>query len=315
MEKLRVVFMGSPEFAVPCQDALLSTEEVVAVVTQPDKPVGRGLAVQPPPVKLRAQAAGVPVMQPASVRKPPFLDELRALAPDVCVVVAYGKILPPEVLAVPKHGCLNVHASLLPKYRGAAPVQRAIIDGEPATGVTIMRIVKELDAGPMLASVRRPIGRAETSEEVERDLARLGAQLLVSTVDALADGAVTETPQDDAASTYAQRLTKEDGRIEWARPAVRIHNLIRGLHPWPHAYTRRGSERLIIRRAEPSPVSEDVPPGTVLRASGDDLWVATGEGTLRVIELQAEGKRAMPVREFLAGHHLVLGERFGPFGS
>jgi len=313
---LRIVFFGTPEFAVPTLDALLqSRHRVAGVVTRPDRPRDRGQRVSDGPVKGRALEAAVPILQPARLKDGAFLSSLAALGADLGVVVAYGRILTDELLRTPRLGLINVHASLLPKYRGAAPVQRAIIDGEPATGVTIMRIGKELDAGPMLASVRRPIGRAETSEEVERDLARLGAQLLVSTVDALADGAVTETPQDDAASTYAQRLTKEDGRIEWARPAVRIHNLIRGLHPWPHAYTRRGSERLIIRRAEPSPVSEDVPPGTVLRASGDDLWVATGEGTLRVIELQAEGKRAMPVREFLAGHHLVLGERFGPFGS
>jgi methionyl-tRNA formyltransferase len=315
-QALRIVFFGTPEFAVPTLDALLhSRHHVVGIVTRPDRPRDRGQRISDTPVKRRAVDAGLPILQPTRLKDSAFVTSLAGLGADLGVVVAYGKILTDEVLRTPRLGLINVHASLLPKYRGAAPVQRAIIDGEQETGVTIMRVVKELDAGPMLASVRRPIGETENSEDVERDLARLGATLLVSTVDALADGATTETLQEDSESTYAHRLTKEDGLIEWAHQAVRIHNLVRALHPWPHAYTRRGTDRLIILRAEPALESEDVPPGTVLRASGDELWVATGEGTLRVIELQAEGKRAMSVREFLAGHHLVLGERFGPFGS
>jgi methionyl-tRNA formyltransferase len=314
---VKLVFCGTPQFAVPTLQALIAGgHEVALVVSQPDRPVGRSQQLTPPPVKQTALAAGLEITQPEKIKNnAAFRVMLEAIAPDAIVVVAYGRIVPPWMLTLPRLGCINLHASLLPKYRGAAPVQRAIIDGEVETGVTIMRVVKELDAGPMLASVRRPIGETETSEDVERDLARLGATLLVSTVDALADGATTETLQEDSESTYAHRLTKEDGLIEWAHQAVRIHNLVRALHPWPHAYTRRGTDRLIILRAEPALESEDVPPGTVLRASGDELWVATGEGTLRVIELQAEGKRAMSVREFLAGHHLVLGERFGPFGS
>src|SRR5438128_2704334 len=179
MSKLRVVFMGSPDFAVPCLDALFATEEVVAVVTQPDKPAGRGLGVQPPPVKARALAAGVPVMQPVSVRKPPFADELRALSPDVCVVVAYGKILPPEVLATPRYGCLNVHASLLPQYRGAAPIQWAIIRGERETGVTLMQVDAGMDTGDMLLKKKMAIDESATAGELFGALAKLGAETLI----------------------------------------------------------------------------------------------------------------------------------------
>jgi methionyl-tRNA formyltransferase len=204
---------------------------------------------------------------------------------------------------------INVHASILPKYRGAAPVHRAIIAGEVETGVTIMRVVKALDAGPMLATVRRSIGPDETSDVVERDLACMGAPLLVASADRLAAGAVTETPQDDAAATYAHRLKKEDGTIDWSWPATRVHNLVRGLHPWPHAFTFFRGSRLIVRRTEVSYTS-DIEPGTILAAGGDDLIVATGDGGLRIREIQAEGKRPMTAREFLAGHRFVAGDRF-----
>ena len=194
-----------------------------------------------------------------------------------------------------------MHASLLPRYRGAAPVHRAIIAGERETGVTIMRVVKALDAGPMLASVRRPIGPDETSEDVERDLARLGAGLLVSTVDAIADGHVIETPQDEGASTYAHRLTKDDGAIDWTQPAGRVHNLIRGLHPWPHAFSFLNGRRFILRRSAVLPGLTGAA-GTVVEAAGDRLTVAAGTGGIAILEIQAEGKRPMTPREFLAGH-------------
>src|SRR3954470_19052941 len=196
MSKLRTVFMGSPEFAVPCLDALLATENVVAVITQPDKPAGRGLGLQPPPVKERALAAGVPVMQPASVRKPPFADELRALEPDVCIVVAYGKILPPDVLATPKHGCLNVHASLLPKYRGAAPIQWAIIRGERETGVTLMQMDAGMDTGPMLLKRSRPIDEQITAGELFAALAPLGAETLRDGLALLKEGKLRPEAQN-----------------------------------------------------------------------------------------------------------------------
>jgi methionyl-tRNA formyltransferase len=311
---LRVVFFGTPAFAVPTLEALLhSRHAVVAVVTQPDRPRGRGHKVSDAPVKHRAIAAGLSILQPARLKDEGFLSALRALDADLGVVAAYGKILTEDVLQTPRLGLINVHASLLPRYRGAAPVHRAVMAGERETGVTIMRVVKALDAGPMLATVRRGIGASETSVDVERDLAQLGAPLLVSTVDALAEGSITETPQDDAASTYAPRLTKEDGAIDWSRSAAQIHNLIRGLHPWPHAFTYRHGQRVILLRSEPSvDGAADAAPGSITHAAGDDLCVATGAGLLRILEMQVEGKRPMTAREFLAGHRLTVGERFGP---
>jgi methionyl-tRNA formyltransferase len=212
---------------------------------------------------------------------------------------------------------INVHASLLPRYRGAAPVHRAIIDGELSTGVTIMRVVKALDAGPMLAKDHRAIGPEETSDEVERDLARLGSRLLVAVVDQIARGNAQDRAQDDAAATYAHRLTKNDGVIDWGWPAVRVHNLIRGLHPWPHAFSFLHGHRLILMRSKaPSPrPSKDASkaaaqPGSVLEASGDRLVVATGDGSLQLLQVQGEGKRPMSAREFLAGHRLSAGDRF-----
>jgi methionyl-tRNA formyltransferase len=315
---LRLVFFGTPEFAVPTLEALLASRHtVVAVVTQPDRPRGRGQKTSAAPVKARALMAGLPVLQPERLKDPAFLDGLAALEADLGVVAAYGKILTDTVLAMPRLGLINVHASLLPRYRGAAPVHRAVIAGERETGVTIMRVVKALDAGPMLATVRRPIAPEDTSDEVERDLARLGAQLLVDTTDDIASGRSRETPQDDAAATYAHRLTKDDGVVDWSGPADRVHDLVRGLHPWPHAFTFHQGRRFILRRSavmSPAPEEPAVlePPGTIVEAAGDQLVVATGAGRLRLTEIQAEGKRPMSVREFLAGHRLTPGDRFGP---
>ena len=311
-DALRVVFFGTPEFAVPTLEALRrSRHRMVGVVTQPDRPRGRGHKTSDAPVKAHALAAGVPLLQPERLRDPAFVAALSALAADLAVVAAYGKILTDEVLAVPPLGFINVHASLLPRYRGAAPVHRAILAGERETGVTIMRVVQALDAGPMLASVRRPIGPDETSEDVERDLARLGAGLLVSTVDAIADGHVIETPQDEGASTYAHRLTKEDGAIDWTQPAGRIHNQIRGLHPWPHAFSFLNGRRFILRRSVVLPGLTGAA-GAVVEAAGDRLTVAAGTGGIAVLEIQTEGKRPLSPREFLAGHRVTPGHRFAP---
>ena len=310
--RLRVVFFGTPDFAVPALDALLgSRHHVVGVVSQPDRPRGRGRKVSAAPVKRRSLEASRPVLQPSRLKDEAFMASLAALDADLGVVAAYGRILTDAILHMPGLGMINVHASLLPRYRGAAPVHRAIIAGERETGVTIMRVVQALDAGPIMASARHPIGPDETSEQVERDLARLGADLLVTVVEALADGTATETPQDDSAATYAHRLSKQDGVIDWTQPARRVHDLVRGLHPWPHAYTSIGGHRFIILRS--APVSEPLiaEPGTIVAAAGDDLRVATGDGTLRILEIQAEGKRPMTARDFLAGHRLAPGERFG----
>jgi len=320
---LRVVFFGTPRFAVPTLDALLNRHAVAAVVTQPDRPRGRGHHVSDAPVKTRAIAASVPVLQPDRIRDPAFLDAIRALAPDLGVVAAYGRILPESLLDIPRLGMINVHASLLPKYRGAAPVHRAMLAGESETGVTIMRVVKALDAGPMLARATRPIGPDETSDEVERDLAANGAALLAQVAEALASGPVVETPQNDADATYAPRLTREDGLIDWTNSAARIHNQVRGLHPWPHAFTFLGRRRFIVHRTRPAdlaPVASAAPDavarqrpaaGAIVAAADGDLLVEAGDRPLRILEIQAEGKRPMSAREFLAGHPLAAGARFG----
>jgi methionyl-tRNA formyltransferase len=247
------------------------------------------------------------------MKDPRFLEQFAALDADLGVVAAYGKILTETVLAIPRLGMVNVHASLLPKYRGAAPVHRAVIAGDRETGVTIMRVVRALDAGPMLATVTRPIAPEDTSDAVEHDLALCGAALLVSTLDGVAAGTATETTQDDAAATYAHRLTKGDGHVDWTRRATDLHDLIRGLHPWPHAFTFLNGQRLILRRSSVVPGDgRATEPGRIVEAAGDRLEVATGSGALRIEELQAEGRRPMAARDFLAGHAVSPGDRFTP---
>jgi methionyl-tRNA formyltransferase len=313
---LRIVFFGTPAFAVPTLDALrASRHSVVAVVTQPDRPRGRGQRIVDAPVKARAREAGLELLQPDRLKDPAFLEHVRSLHADLGVVAAYGKILTDDLLATPRLGMINVHASLLPKYRGAAPVHRAVMAGDRETGITIMRVVKALDAGPMLAAVRRAIGPDERSDTVESDLARLGADLLVTSVDDLAAGRAVETLQDATQATYAHRLTKDDGVVEWSRPAAAIHNQIRGLHPWPHASAYANGRRLILLRSEVPLTSHAVArhvPGTVVEAHGDQLTVGTGDGLLRVVEIQPEGKRPMTAREFLAGRPLAAGDHLTP---
>jgi methionyl-tRNA formyltransferase len=312
---LRIGFFGTPAFAAPSLEALIrSPHHVVAVVTRPDRPSGRGLRLVEPPVKAIARAHGIPVLQPEQIKATSFLEEIARFSPDLGVVVAYGRILPGELLRIPSLGMINVHASLLPKFRGAAPVQRAIMAGERETGVTIMRVVRELDAGPMLSVEARPIGADETSADVERDLAVLGAGLLLRSIDDLAANRASETPQDDSLATYAPRITREDGLIDWRRSAAAIHNLVRGLHPWPHAFSYLDGPRYLIHRtmvASDTQAAHRTAPGTVLEARGERLRVAAGEDTvLDIVDIQPEGRRPMPVRAFLAGHHLQPGSRF-----
>ena len=310
---LRIVFFGTPEFAVPTLRRLLdSPHPVVGVVTQPDRARGRGQRVSESPVKALARARELPVEQPERLRDASFAAILRAWQPDLGVVAAYGRLIPEEILAVPRYGMINVHASLLPKYRGAAPVHRAVIDGERETGVTIMRVEKMLDAGPMLAKVKRPIGPYETSDVIERDLADMGADLLVTVVDQIAAGSQTEELQDFMLCSYAPRLTREEGLIDWALPASYIHNRVRGLYPWPHAYTYLGNTRLIVRRTHVEDAPTSAPPGTMVTVSRDALHVATGhDGRIALDQVQLEGGRPLEVREFLAGHRLVEGAKFG----
>ena len=310
---MRVVFFGTPQFAVPSLEHLIqSPHDVVGVVTQPDRPRGRGQKVTDAPVKMTAVQHGLPVFQPARLRDPEVNDTLTRWAPDLGVVAAYGKILPESVLDLPRLGMINVHASLLPRYRGAAPVHRAVIDGMAETGVTIMRMVPALDAGGMFAKVTRPIGADETSDVVERDLAVLGASLLIEVIDDLVAGRAVEELQDHTQSTYASKITKEEGRIDWALTAAAIHNRVRGLYPWPHAYSYLNGERLIVMRSHVSAEPTSVAPGTIVDASSGAIHVATGYGERLIIdEVQPEGRRAMSVRDYLAGHPIQPGTRFG----
>jgi methionyl-tRNA formyltransferase len=310
---MRVVFFGTPQFAVPTLTALLaSAHDVVAVVTQPDKPRGRGQKVSDAPVKALAIERGLPVLQPARLTRD-FEAAFAALGAELGVVAAYGKILPEWILAAPRFGMINVHASLLPSYRGAAPVHRAVISGDPQTGVTIMRVVPALDAGPMMARVRRPIGLNESSDLVERDLATMGASLLVQVVDDLAAGRATEEPQNDAEATYAPRLTKDEGLLDFRAPAISVHNRIRGLRPWPTAFTFVGGKRLVIHQARVSAQpAGGADPGTCVAAGADAITIACGDGrAVDVLQLQPEGKRTMGARDYLAGHGLLAGQRFG----
>jgi methionyl-tRNA formyltransferase len=307
-----VVFFGTPQFAVPTLRRLLdSSHSVAGVITQPDRPRGRGQKITHAPVKALALARGIPVYQPDRLKPPEVADTLRGWGADLGVVAAYGRIIPEQLLTIPRLGMINVHASLLPKYRGAAPVHRAVINGDSQTGVTIMRVVKELDAGSMFAKVTRPIGPDETSDVVESALADMGAELLLTIVEQLASGNAREEPQDETQATYASRLTKEEGLIDWTRSASDIHNRVRGLYPWPHAYTFfKGTRLIILRSAVADAGASATSPGTILRATSEAIHVATGDGELAILEVQPEGRRAMRAHDFLLGHRLATGETF-----
>lgn len=312
-QALRLVFFGTPEFAVPTLRAMLaSRHEVVGVVTQPDRPRGRGQQVVASPVKQLAQQHALPVLQPDRLKDETFLEAYRAWKPDLGVVAAYGKILPALVLSTPPLGLLNVHASLLPRFRGAAPIHRAVMAGDTETGVSIMGVVQALDAGPVFATVTRPIGPDDTSVEVERDLADLGAALLIDVIDAVTRGTAAPEPQNDSGATYAERLQKPEGQIDWARSAQDIHNLVRGLQPWPMASSALNGKRVILvqSRVASADAHPDVPPGTIVDVTGGGLRVQTGQGLLDIVMLQPEGRRPMPARDFIAGHRLAPGAAF-----
>lgn len=308
-DALRVLFLGTPAFAARTLEALLaSRHHVVAVVTQPDRPRGRGQRVLPSPVKAMAEAAGLPVLQPTRLKDEAWLDQLRALDLDLGVVAAYGRLLPDALLAVPRLGMINVHASLLPRYRGASPIHQAVLAGDATTGVTIMRVVRELDAGPMLDVVDVPIGPDDTTGEVEARLAEAGAALLVDVVNRLAAGPVTETPQDEADVTIAPRLEKTRGLIDWTQPAAVVHNQVRGLQPWPGAWTYLDGQRLAIRRTVLVAGTSRAEPAGTVHAEDGGLQVVCGDGNLvALVEVQPEGRRAMAGRDFLAGHPIAAG--------
>lgn len=312
MNTLRLIFFGTPQFAVPSLEALIASRHaIVGLVSQPDRPKGRGHQLQPTPTKTVAESHGIPVLQPLKIREAAFLDRIRAFEPDLGVVVAFGRILPDALIAIPRLGMINVHASILPKYRGAAPIQRAVLAGERETGVTIMRIATELDAGATFAMKTAPIPQDATSGDMEAVLAALGAELLVPVVDELAAGRAVETPQNHDLATFAPKVTKEEGPIDWTRPADAIHDHVRGLQPWPLASTTIRGVRCVIRRTAVA-AGHGTLPGAVVRAQGDDLIIGCGNGTaLRILEMQPEGRRTMSAREFLAGRPLAEGERLG----
>ena len=310
---MRLVFMGTPDFASASLEALLrSDSSVVGVVTQPDRPKGRGQILTPSPVKLLAQRAQIPLLQPLKMKDPEFLQALAGWKPDLIAVAAFGRILPPAILSLPPLGCINVHGSLLPKYRGAGPIQWAIVNGERETGITTMLMDEGMDTGAMLLQEAIPITPEDTAGTLSPRLAELGGRLLVETITRLKAGTLMPRPQDASQATLAPLLTKEDGVIDWTLPAAVLANRIRGLSPWPGAYTTiAGGDRWTIWRARalPGPVAK--PPGMVVVVTTEAIHVATGEGLLAVTELQPANSRRMAVSQYLAGHPVVVGERLG----
>lgn len=319
-QSLRVVYMGTPDFAVPALEALIdSHHEVVGVFTQPDRKSGRGKKVRRPPVKKVAEEAGVPVYQPKRVKKnDEAYQTLVDWQPDIVVVAAYGQILPERILEVPRLGCVNIHASLLPKWRGAAPINWAIVHGDEKTGVTIMQMDVGLDTGPMLAKHEVDIPAEMTAQELHDRLAELGRETIVDSLDKLAAGELEPTPQDDAESSYASMLSKEDGRIDWTKSGAAVANHIRGFNPWPGAFAFHeqdgDQQRIKFHRARPveGPSQGEGEPGKVLEAdaSSGRLVIACGEGAIDVVEVQAPGRKAMSARDFLNGYEISEGDRF-----
>ncbi|MDD5141463.1 MAG: methionyl-tRNA formyltransferase [Verrucomicrobiales bacterium] len=327
MTALRIIFMGTAELSCASLEKISSDKNfsVVAVITQPDKPKGRELKLTPSPVKVLAEKLNLPVFQPLKARDEQFISELRELKPDLMVVVAYGQILPQTILDLPRYGCLNVHTSLLPKYRGAAPIQWAIADGEPETGVTIMKMDAGLDTGPILSTRRTPILPTDDSQILHDRLAQLGAELLVQTIPAYVTGEITPQPQPAEGSTYAAKIKKEDGQIDWSQPAVQIWNRLRAFTPWPGAFTFLSvtgilpvKDRLEACPAKPhllkiwktEVVERSGAAGIVLSADKTGLVVGCGQNALRILELQREGGRRMSAAEFLAGFPLQAGAKF-----
>ena len=301
---MRIAFLGTAELAGPCLEAVAKTpgHEVIVVVTQPDRPKGRDLKPAPPAVKVVAERLRLPILQPLKIREPAAIDALRAAQPDLIAVVAYGQILPKSVLEVPRLGCINVHTSLLPRWRGAAPIQYAILHGDRETGVTTMYMDEHMDTGDIILQRAQLIHADDTSATLHDRLAKLGADLLVETVGLIAEGKAPRAKQDETNATYAKKLMKEDGHIDWTRPAVEIERQVRAFNPWPSSYTQLGDLLLKVWKAE---VVESASgnPGEVL----DNFVVATGRGGLRILELQPANSKRMPTEDFLRGHPIQSG--------
>ena len=310
---LRIIFFGTPKFAISTLERLIKSEhEIVAVVTQPDRQKGRGQKFFNTPVKDLALKKKLLLLQPDALNESSFVAHLSRLKPDIGVVAAYGKLIPDNLLSKPRLGMINLHASLLPKYRGASPVHRAVMAGEDLTGVTIMRIASKLDSGNILAKTERPIGTNETSTEVEQGLSIIGSKLILSVLRDIVTDISVETVQDHSQATYAKKLTKADGLIDWSSDAQTIHNQVRGLHPWPHASTFINRKRVIILSTSVDTGKSDAPPGTVLSTNQTGILVAVKNGSAVLLkELQPENKRAMNAKDFLAGHQIRLGTVIG----
>lgn len=316
---MRIIFMGTPDFSVPTLESLIaSRHEVIAVVTQPDKPKGRGKEVQMPPVKETALKHGIPVYQPPRAREESFVEEMRRLSPDVMVVVAFGQIMSKELLDVPAYGCVNIHASLLPKYRGAAPIQWAVINGDKETGVTTQMMAEGIDTGDVLEKIIVPLEKKETGGSLFDKLSLLGGDLILTTLEKMEAGTLVRTPQNHEEATHVKKIDKTMGDIDWMMDAASIERLIRGLNPWPSAYTHWNGKLLKIWEADVADTAsilqadeaESAAPGEVLSASGDGLYVKTGEGILKIGSLQLEGKKRMDTASFLRGYPVETGYRF-----
>lgn len=316
---MRIVFMGTADFGGPCLEALVGSREhrVVGVVTQPDRPVGRRQTLTPPSIKTLALKHGLPVFQPEKIRRAEAVVQLRELAPEMIVVVAYGQILPKEVLNLPKLGCVNVHASLLPRWRGASPIQAALLAGDEVTGVTTMMIDEGLDSGPVLLWERVGIDPNDNAATLHDKLAAVGATLLLKTIAALTSGTLQPTPQPGEGVTYAPKIKKEDGLVDWTQPARQIQNHLRAFTPWPGLFTFLATDagprmlRIWLAEVKSQPAAKDAVAGTVTAADNNGIVVATGEGALIVCELQMEGSRRMSIAEFLRGRRLQVGVKLG----
>ena len=311
---MRIIFMGSAELACPCLDRLLANpaDQVVGVVTQPDRPKGRSLQMTPCAVRAHVAARGIPILTPDNVNAPDSVAALQALAPDLIVVVAYGQFLKADILDLPSRGCINVHASLLPKYRGAAPIQWAVANGETETGMTTMFVNIRMDAGDIIDQLAEPIRPEDTAGSLHDRLAQCGADLLARTIEMLRQGSIRRQPQDEAKATFAPRIKKADGRIDWRLPAALIHNRVRGFNPWPGCFCELapvGVVRVLKTRVETGR-SEAV--GTVLDAAGEGPLIQAGQDALRLLELQPEGRKIMSGAAFLRGHPLTVASRCNP---
>lgn len=306
---MKVIFMGTPDFSVGTLEALVEAGyEVVLAVTQPDKPKGRGGKMQYTPVKEAALARDIPVYQPKKIREPECIEELKKYNADIMVVIAFGQILPKEILQMTPYGCINVHASLLPKYRGAAPIQWAVIDGEKVSGVTTMQMNEGLDTGDMILKTEIPLDPKETGGSLHDKLAEAGAKLCVETLKCLEDKTATWEPQGESTTAYAKMLDKNLGNINWNDPAVQIERLIRGLNPWPSAYTHWNDKVIKLWQADVVEDNTDQEAGTIVKVEKDSFYVQTGEGLLKIEELQLQGKKRMDAGTFLRGNHLEYGE-------